>query len=124
MKTLRRHLTYANVISTIALFVALGGASYAALELPKGSVGSREIRDQSIQRRDIDRDAFKTLAPMRPGIPGPPGPPGPPGRTGPTGPTGPAGPIGPQPPPPPPGPPGPTGPTGPTGATGPTGPAG
>jgi hypothetical protein len=28
---LRAHLTYANVMATIALFVALGGSSYAAI---------------------------------------------------------------------------------------------
>lgn len=95
------------MISTVALFVALGGASYAALEIPRGSVGSREIRDRSIQRRDIDSDAFKSFAPMRPGVPGPPGPAGPPGARGATGATGPAG------------SPGPIGPTGPVGPPGP-----
>jgi hypothetical protein len=28
-----RHLTYANVMATIAVFVALGGSSYAALRI-------------------------------------------------------------------------------------------
>ncbi|HEX9968429.1 MAG TPA: hypothetical protein VGB06_10850 [Solirubrobacterales bacterium] len=137
MKTLRRHLTYANVISTIALFVALGGASYAALEIPKGSVGtpqlkrgavtSGKVRDGSIRLSDLNPDSLKRL-PGRPigppigrGIPGPPGPAGPPG---PTGPTGPAGPVPIDTGPPLPGPPGPTGATGPTGPTGPTGAAG
>ncbi len=36
-------LTYANVVATVALFVALGGSSYAALELPANSVGQRQI---------------------------------------------------------------------------------
>jgi hypothetical protein len=45
---LRQHLTYANVIATLALFVALGGSSYAALR-----VGSREIADNSIRSRDV-----------------------------------------------------------------------
>jgi hypothetical protein len=38
-----RRLTYANVTATLALFVALGGASYAALELPANSVGPRQL---------------------------------------------------------------------------------
>ena len=39
-------LSYANVIATLALFVALGGSSYAALNLPKGSVGSQATREE------------------------------------------------------------------------------
>ena len=35
---LRRCLSYANVLATLALFIALGGSSYAALSLPKASV--------------------------------------------------------------------------------------
>ena len=34
----RAHLTYANVVATLALFLALGGASYAAIR-----VGSKSI---------------------------------------------------------------------------------
>src|SRR5689334_1145764 len=41
-------LSYANVIATIALFVALGGASYAATNLPKNSVGTNQIRNLAI----------------------------------------------------------------------------
>jgi hypothetical protein len=40
----RQRLTYANVMATLALFIALGGTSYAALTLPKNSVGSKQIR--------------------------------------------------------------------------------
>ncbi len=36
-------LTYANVVSTIALFVALGGGAYAVTTLPAGSVGQRQL---------------------------------------------------------------------------------
>jgi hypothetical protein len=36
----RPRLTYANVLASLALFVALGGSSYAALQLPKASVGT------------------------------------------------------------------------------------
>ena len=41
-------LTYANVISTVALFVALGGASYAASSLAPGSVGTRQLRNGAV----------------------------------------------------------------------------
>ena len=43
MQWTRSHLSFANVISVIALFVALGGASYAAVTLPKNSVGAKQI---------------------------------------------------------------------------------
>src|SRR5436305_10451068 len=36
-------LTYANVLATLALFAALGGASYAALAIPANSVGTRQL---------------------------------------------------------------------------------
>jgi hypothetical protein len=44
----RPRLTFANVMSCVALFVALGGTSYAAL-----SVGSGQIKDHSIKGVDI-----------------------------------------------------------------------
>jgi hypothetical protein len=36
-------LTYANVVATLAVFIALGGASYAASQLPANSVGTRQL---------------------------------------------------------------------------------
>jgi hypothetical protein len=41
---LRTRLTYANVAATLALVLAAGGSSYAALSLPRDSVGSAQIR--------------------------------------------------------------------------------
>jgi hypothetical protein len=43
-------LGYANVMSTIAVFVALGGSSYA---VATGSVGSRALRDDSVRSVDL-----------------------------------------------------------------------
>lgn len=40
----RSRLTYANVTATLALFIALGGTGYAALTLPRNSVGVKQIR--------------------------------------------------------------------------------
>ena len=47
---MRRVITHvrANAIAYLALFVALGGTSYAAVRLPAGSVGNRQIRNHSI----------------------------------------------------------------------------
>jgi hypothetical protein len=52
---IRLHLSYANVVATLALFVALGGSSYAAVQLAASSVGSREVRDRSLRPRDLAR---------------------------------------------------------------------
>ena len=44
MERLRNSVSYANVMATIAVFLALGGGAYAALRLPKNSVGTRQIK--------------------------------------------------------------------------------
>jgi hypothetical protein len=49
----RDRLTYANVVATLALFVALGGTSVAAVELSRNSVGSAEIKNGSVKSGDI-----------------------------------------------------------------------
>ena len=46
-------LTYSNVTASVALFVALGGTSYAVTQLPRNSVGSTQVRDGSLQRKDL-----------------------------------------------------------------------
>ncbi len=48
MSRIRPKLTYANVMATIAVFIALGGASYAAIKLPKNSVGSKQLKKNSV----------------------------------------------------------------------------
>jgi hypothetical protein len=78
---MRSRLTFANVISCLALFIALGGASYAATQLPKNSIGSKQIKKGSIQVNDLSKGARKVLAT--------PGPRGPVGATGAVGPAGP-----------------------------------
>lgn len=84
---LRSRLSYANVTASLALFVALGGTSYAALTLPRDSISSKqiranavrsvEIRNNAIQIRDINKKARAALR----GQQGPAGPAGPPGIT-------------------------------------------
>lgn len=44
----RVRLRYANVTSTLALVLALGGTSYAALTLPAHSVGPRQLRPRAV----------------------------------------------------------------------------
>ena len=42
-----------NAIALAALFVALGGTSYAALSLPAGSVGSKQLRNGAVTAKKI-----------------------------------------------------------------------
>ena len=55
-----RLLTHAkhNAISLLALFVALGGTSYAAIAIPAGSVGTRQLRNHSISPIKLDRNSI------------------------------------------------------------------
>jgi hypothetical protein len=46
-------LTYANVISTLCLFLLLGGGAYAAFSLPKNSVKSKNIVNGQVKADDI-----------------------------------------------------------------------
>ena len=48
---LRKRLTYANVMSTLAVFIALGGSSYAALEISGSSIKNRSIPAKKPARR-------------------------------------------------------------------------
>ncbi len=48
MRYVRGKLTYANVVATVAVFIALGGAGYAAVKLPKNSVGTRQIKNHAV----------------------------------------------------------------------------
>ena len=57
MRRIRRHMSFANVISVIALFVALGGASYAAVTLPKNSVGAKQIKKRAVRNKHINTNA-------------------------------------------------------------------
>jgi hypothetical protein len=95
MRLPKIRLTYANVASTLALFIALGGTSYAVAKLPRNSVGSEQIRtgavgsselrkgavhsvdirNGAVRLKDIRRSTRTALA----------------GQTGPPGPRGPAG---------------------------------
>lgn len=82
MKRIFGGTSYANVTATIALIVALGGTSYAAIKLPKNSVTSATVKDRSLLKKD-----FKTgqLPAGKTGKQGPPGPAGTAGGSGATG---------------------------------------
>ena len=121
MKSALKRLTPATVVAMIALFVALGGTSYAVAKLRANSVGSAQIKDKSLLRRD-----FKSGTLLRgargpkgsTGLAGAKGDAGAPGATGPQGSQGIAGPKGDA------GTPGVAGPQGSQGSQGPQGPQG
>lgn len=105
MARLISRLSYANVMATAAMFVALGGSSYAAVTLSKNSVTSTSIKNGQVKTADLATNAvtsakvkdFSLLSEdFKPGqlvagAPGPAGPGGPKGDTGPTGLQGPKG---------------------------------
>lgn len=53
IEAIRRRLTYANVMATLAVFIALGGSSYAAL-----TITGRSVKNGSLTSRDIRRDTL------------------------------------------------------------------
>jgi hypothetical protein len=86
---IRTRLTYANVTSTLALFLVLaGGSAFAANHLAKNSVGAKQLKRGAVTAAKIKKNAVtpaklnaRTLAVLR----GPQGPQGPQGAPGPTG---------------------------------------
>ena len=54
---LRQRLTYANVMATVAVFIALGGTSYAALQIDSGDIANNTVRGVDVRNRTLsDRD--------------------------------------------------------------------
>jgi hypothetical protein len=53
---MRPRLTYANVVATVALFVALGGG--LAWALGANTVGSRQIKPDAVKGRDAKESTF------------------------------------------------------------------
>jgi hypothetical protein len=48
LNQIRKRLTYANVMSSIAVFLVLGGAAFAAVKLPKNSVGTKQLKNNAV----------------------------------------------------------------------------
>jgi collagen triple helix repeat protein len=96
-----------TAIALLALFVALGGTSYATSRdwMPSNSVGTAQIRDDSVTRAKIAHHSITSIlikpgslvasdfaaGQLASGLQGSPGPAGPTGASGPKGDTGPQG---------------------------------
>ena len=62
MRAVRKRWSYANVVATLALFVALaGGTAFAAIQLPKNSVGSKQIKKEAVTPAKLSTAAKSTL---------------------------------------------------------------
>lgn len=57
MKSLKRHLSVANVLSCVALFVALGGTAVATMHIGKGEVKAVNIANQAVTNPKIKQQA-------------------------------------------------------------------
>jgi hypothetical protein len=66
MARIARHLSYANVTASLALFVALSGISWAAVALPRNSVGTKQLKKNAVTGPKIKGNAV-TSAKVRNG---------------------------------------------------------
>jgi hypothetical protein len=90
LEAVRRRLTYANVAATLALMLAAGGTSYAAITLPRHSVGPAQLKRGAVHSINIAKGqiGLRHLGPSARSALGSSGVPGPAGPQGPTGPKG------------------------------------
>ena len=56
----RARLTYANTMSTLAVFIALGGTAWAATALPRNSVGASQIRTGAVGSSELRNNSIRS----------------------------------------------------------------
>jgi hypothetical protein len=64
-RRLRRHLSYANVIASLALFAALGGSAYAASQINgnnivKHSIGANKLKNETITSKQVKKNSLNS----------------------------------------------------------------
>jgi hypothetical protein len=52
-------MTFANTMSLIAVFVALGGTSYAAIKIPRNAVGAAQIKTGGVGSSEVKNGALR-----------------------------------------------------------------
>src|SRR5687767_300494 len=62
LASVRQRLTYANVMSTLAVFVALGGSSYAALQIDSADIANNSVRGADVRNRTIGESDIRRNA--------------------------------------------------------------
>jgi len=50
-------LSFANVMATVAVFIALGGGAYAATQIPNNSVGTKQLKNSAVTTPKIKNGA-------------------------------------------------------------------
>jgi hypothetical protein len=61
LKQIRKRWTYANVMSSIAVFLILGGATaFAAAKLGKNTVGTKQLKNNAVTTKKIKNGAVTT----------------------------------------------------------------
>ncbi|HEV2790975.1 MAG TPA: hypothetical protein VGV69_06715 [Solirubrobacterales bacterium] len=87
MKQIHKRLTYANVMSSIAVFFVLGGgAAFAAIQLEKNSVGTKQLKKNAVVSSKVKNGSLKAADFAAGQLPaGAPGPQGLQGKQGPPG---------------------------------------
>ena len=89
---LRKRLTFSNVIALLALFIALGGTSYAVTALPKNSVGTQQLKKNAVTGVKVKNGSLSSAdfaaGTLLKGDTGASGATGPQGATGAAGPAG------------------------------------
>jgi hypothetical protein len=80
-----------NAVAYVALMVALGGTSYAAVNLPRNSVGPKQLKRNAVNSAKVRNRSLRSVdfaaGQLRAGPAGPQGPAGRDGQQGPPGPT-------------------------------------
>ncbi len=65
VRRFRRHLSFANVVACLALFVALGGSAYAASQINgnkivKHSVGANKLKNETITSKQVKKGSLNS----------------------------------------------------------------
>jgi len=60
VKQISKRLSYANVMSTLAVFLVVGGATAIAAKVPRHSVGPRQLKSNAVTTQKIKANAVTT----------------------------------------------------------------